>query len=130
MTRAAHAATLLTCLALAAGCGERQVTVRGRLLQGGRPLDLRLCPKRAANGPSSPPAVTFIPATDRPGRKDDRFRARVDLDQGTYEVRLPAGKYRVSVFVPGTAGRPPRPEADPVYDLTGSRELDLEVGGK
>jgi hypothetical protein len=131
MTRACRPAGAafgcLTLLALAAGCGERKVTVKGRLLENGQPLDPKAL--RAGEGrPSAPPFVVFVPEAAAADRKAARYRAAID-EAGRYEVQLPRGRYRASVFVPrgSTRAQPPPTEGGPVYDVTESTTLDLEV---
>jgi hypothetical protein len=126
---------LLTCLALCAlvpGCGERTITVKGRVMHHGKPLDLGALPKDGKGAATFPPTVIFLPATDPQQGEGKRYQATLDLATGAYEVRLPPGRYRVSVFVPGLSATTPAPPDTVnaparVYDLSAGRSLDLPV---
>ncbi len=126
---------LVACLALSAftgGCGERTITIKGQLLHKGQPLDLTALPRGVKEAPAFPATVIFRPATDSRERKGKRYRATVDMATSTYEVQLPPGKYRASVFVPGlsacTPGPPDTQDAPgKVYDLSADQSLNLPV---
>ncbi|MCI0456731.1 MAG: hypothetical protein L0Z62_07110 [Gemmataceae bacterium] len=133
MARGAWRVALFACLMLAVcGCGEQTVTIKGQLLLDGKALDLGALPKAGKDVPAFPPAVIFLPAAEPADGKGKRYRATLDINAGTYEVQLPPGKYRVSVFVPGLSAETPAPADTPnasskVYELNASQSLNLPV---
>jgi hypothetical protein len=120
----------LALLACVGGCGgERKITISGQLVQKGQPINVKALGK--AKGPSAPPMVVFIPVEDK-GSRPARYPAKkLNVETATYEVELPPGQYRVTVYVPGisspTAPPPVKGGGGKVYDLQEAQTLDLEV---
>jgi hypothetical protein len=107
-----------------AGCGEsgpKDVPVKGKLVA---PGGAAFHDKRPADKPLPPgdPGVrvkfTSLEAGTEPGHPHPSYLANIDPDSATFEVPgpqgkgIPAGKYRVTVYV-GPAGENSPPSASP-----------------
>jgi|GEM_PF-1503902 hypothetical protein len=115
----------------ASGCGPKVVKVSGRILKDGQAVTISDSDEQ---GMSMPMTVVF--RTESGGQS---YPAKVDRSAGTYEVTLPAGKYRASVFVPPKGGFPdpkdkkkggppiPKKDEGEIHDLSESKTLDLTV---
>ncbi len=80
----------VACVLLAvAGCTPKTVKVSGKLVHNGQV---------ATFTEDTYVTLQFIPVDAQAGRKS--YPATVNRPQGSYEVQLPAGKYRVSLLVP------------------------------
>jgi hypothetical protein len=139
-------AALLACT----GCGEKVITVKGKVLKGGQPLVV---------SEDTYVTLSFVPegAAAAEGAASANS-ARFDQKTGTYTVALKPGKYRTMLVVvpskaegkaegkkagaaPAAKGPPgggktapkvnaPRPvRSDKVYDLAKDQDLDIEVPG-
>ncbi|GIW82658.1 MAG: hypothetical protein KatS3mg105_4465 [Gemmatales bacterium] len=98
------------------GCGKGEVTIKGKLLRDGKPIQV-----------DGSTYVTVMFAAEPQGKS---FAATFDHKTSQYEVRLPPGKYRSIVHVmDGTTQAPPPPGkgGTKVYEFTANQELDLEV---
>jgi hypothetical protein len=133
-------AALLACT----GCGEKVITVKGKVLKGGQPMVVSV---------DTYVTLSFVPegAAAAEGTAS-AHSAKFDQKTGTYTVSLKPGKYRTMLVVAlppaegkaegKRAGGPPgakaalkvnapgRPvKSDKVYDLTKDQDLDIEVTG-
>jgi hypothetical protein len=78
------------CVVLALpGCTPKMVKVSGKLVRNGQVVTF---------SEETYVTVQFIPVDLQAGRKS--FAATVNRPEGTYEVHLPPGKYRLSLLVP------------------------------
>jgi hypothetical protein len=113
-----------------AGCAPKKVTIKGSILQGGKPMIV---------SEDTYVTLSFIP--DLQGEKEGdkkatSYNARFDQKTGTYSVELPPGKYRTKLVMalpsktPGKLNSPKPINSDTVYDLTKSQTLDVEVPAK
>src|SRR5262249_50702396 len=71
------------------GCKPKMVKVSGKLVRNGQVVTF---------AEEDYVTLQFIPVDQEEGRKS--YPATLNRPQGTYELELPAGKYRVSLFVP------------------------------
>jgi hypothetical protein len=71
------------------GCTPKVVKVTGKLVRNGQ---VAIFPDDAYV------TLQFIPVDQQAGRRS--YSATLNRPQGTYEVSLPTGKYRISLFVP------------------------------
>ena len=117
MTPRATSLGLLAALVLgAAGCGGEQkkggpssVTVKGRLVQNGKPFTFDPNKSKLPPGTSAPPVapgatglqITFIPQS---GGGQDLTFARIDPDTGAFETSLVPGRYKIALSPGGGAG--------------------------
>ena len=133
-----HPRRLLVGIAVAAliactGCGEKEVTIKGRLLKGGQPMVV---------SEDTYVTISFVPESPGAAEGGPTTRsATFDPKTGTYTVDLSPGKYRTMVVIAlppkkeakAGAGPPklnapsPPVRSDKVYELTKSQELDIEV---
>ena len=81
----------LDALLACTGCGEKVVTVKGKLLKGGQPLVV---------SEDTYVTISFVPetASEKEGGPSAQS-ARFDPKTGTYTVDLKPGKYRTMVIV-------------------------------
>jgi hypothetical protein len=121
------------CLVIAVpGCGRRMVKVKGKFVKNGAvqtfPADQYV-------------TLQFVPADVDDGRR--AFSATIDHANGTYEVEVLSGQYRISFFAqplakpdpktnapagPPLVKRPSGPAADQtVYNFTSSTTQDITV---
>ena len=117
----------LACLILIVpGCTPKTVKVTGKLVKNGQVQtfaeDLYV-------------TLQFVPLDPQAGRKS--YSATLNRPQGTYDVQLPAGKYRVSLFVPPTNSDMSKPEFvpppvgaaenGPEYEFTKDTVQDINI---
>ena len=100
-------------------------------------LDLRQDPRPALLVLVLPvlPGPRPVPVDEQAGRKS--YPAAVNRPQGTYEVQLPPGKYRLSLLVPpkdfdqSKGGSMPPPvgggEGGPEFEFKGDTVQDISV---
>src|SRR5262249_21828528 len=119
-------------------CSPKTVKINGKVLKNGQAMvvsedtyvTLSFIPE--AKGPSTPEGGDSTAKS---------YSAKVDQKTGTYSVELPPGQYRTKpIIVPpaktkakpdGKLNAPTPPINSPTaYDLTKSRELDIEATGK
>ena len=136
--------TALAALLACTGCGEKMVTVKGKLLRGGQPMVV---------SEDTYVTLSFVPdeATAIAAGTSSAQSAKFDPRTGTYRVDLKPGKYRTMLvvalpqpegkaepkkgkFAGGPKSPPkvnaPRPvRSDKVYELTKDQDLDIEVPG-
>jgi hypothetical protein len=122
--------TVAVLMVALASCGkQKDLKITGRLLRDGKPVVLQTEAEQ-----KMPVTLMFIPLTQ--GQDDRRYPAKFDPSTGNYEVTLPAGKYRVNIFVPdpkrGFIPPPPNKAGNTeqdgkTYELLKPQELDLEA---
>jgi hypothetical protein len=115
--------TLVWLMVLAAlpGCQVAKVKVTGKLMKKGQPLKV---------SQDTLVTLTFAPDIENSGQT---YPAKFNQETGGYEIELPAGKYRARCLIV-EKGQPPftaPPEVTKeVHDLTGSKELNIEITAK
>jgi hypothetical protein len=111
----------LLVLATVPGCGVDKVKVTGKLMKNGQPLKV---------SQDTYVTLTFSPDIEN---NDQTYPAKFNHETGGYEIELPAGKYRTRCLIV-EKGQPPftaPPEVTKaVHDLTGSKELNIEITAK
>lgn len=116
-------AALLACT----GCGEKMVTVKGKLLRGGQPMVV---------SEDTYVTLSFMREGLTAAEEGGSTSAKFDQKTGTYTIDLKPGKYRTMLVVAlpakkeGQLNAPQPPiRSDKVHDLTKDQELDIEVPG-
>ena len=112
------AALLLAWVVLAiplVGCSASKIKVHGKVTENGKLF----------TDENTLISLTFVP-DETPIQQT--YPAKFTHATGTYEVEVPAGKYRVSVQVGIAMKRPP--QASPVYEINAPKELDVEINVK
>jgi hypothetical protein len=111
------------CLVLAVllgGCGgPKKVKVSGTVIRGGEPFKV---------SPKTYVTITFAPADQISG---STYPARFNQEQGSYQVVVPPGKYRVALIaVPPDGGARIRSpiDASKTYEILKDQKIDLEIG--
>jgi hypothetical protein len=117
-------------LFLIAGCGPSKVKITGKILRNGAPVTYS---EAEVEKMTMPAGLRFITA-----QGGQSYPAKFVFADGTYSVELPAGKYRVNVFIPPKNFDPGKPGSMPppvsgrdgegeVFDLSSSQVLDLNI---
>ena len=113
---------LLVLIAGATGCGSStNLEIRGKLTKKGTPYQ--------------PPPKMLVTLVFVPEKKDSEqtYPASFASDTGIYSVEVPPGQYRTRLLLHDQSKRPfvlvpVRPEfSKTVFELTGSKTLDLEI---
>jgi len=115
------ALALLFVITALPGCGIPKVKITGKLMKNGQPYTV-----------AKDTMVTLIFFPDGENQQQT-YNARFKQEVGTYEIELPAGKYRTS-FVIMEKGKDlltaPAEFKNKSYDLNKNQELDIEIAGK
>jgi hypothetical protein len=108
---------------LLVGCAKKTASVRGKLTDG---------PSALTAGERDRVTVTFCPYPPSAEVESPSCTAKVNQAEGTYEVQVPPGKYRISVlaFVGMTdkfQGAFSPTASQILRDVTGDQTIDLDL---